>query len=379
MKTRITLLCLLALLSAGAGPLAEKIQPFVDREELAGAVMVVADGEKVIDAETVGWADIAGRKPMAMDAMFWIASQSKGMTAAALMMLVDEGKVSLDDPVGKYIPLFNEQRVMAGTDGDVTKLVKPVRAVTVRDVLSHMSGMGFRSAIEEPTLDVLPLRTRVISYAMTPLMTQPGEKYSYSNEGINTAGRIIEIVSGEPYETFMQKRLFDPLGMTDTTFWPTESQVARIAGSYKPGPGKKGLVAIDIEQLRYPLTDRVNRTPMPAGGLFSTAHDVMRFFQMLVNGGELDGNRVLSAEAVKQLTMRQTPTNVPQSYGLGLAVGPDWFAHGGAYATDAAAKRGLIYIWLVQHAGFPGDGAQAKNVFQQAAEERYKAMESQGR
>ncbi len=351
------------------GTVAAGVQPFVDRHELAGAVMLVADKDKVLTAGAVGWADIAAKRLMQTDSMFWIASQSKPITTAALMMLVDERKVSVDDPVEKYLPEFCGQMVVAEEDADHVLLRRPTHPITVKNVLSHTSGLPFKSALEEPTLDLFPLSARVRSYAMTPLEFEPDSKYQYSNAGINTAARIIEVVAGMPYEEFLDKRLLQPLGMNDTTFWPSQQQVARLAKAYKPGAGNQGLEETTIVQLHYPLTDRTQRFPMPAGGLFSTAKDIARFYQMLLNGGQLDGKRYLSEAAVKQLTSRQTPTEVKGSYGFGFAVGSSSFGHGGAYSTNTTAdtKRGLILVWLVQHAGFPGEGEKAQGVFKQAA------------
>jgi CubicO group peptidase (beta-lactamase class C family) len=217
------------------------LQPFVDKHELAGAVALVADKDKVLSVDTVGFADIAEGEAMKPDAIFWIASQSKAMTATAVMMLVDEGKIVLDEPVEKYLPEFRGQMVVTEKDNDHVLLRKPTHPITVREVLSHVSGLPFQSAIEMPTLDGLPLAAAVRSYAMTPLQTEPGTHYQYSNAGINTAARILEVVSGMKYEDFMQQRLFNPLGMKDTTFWPTEAQVPRIAKSYKPDAAKTNL------------------------------------------------------------------------------------------------------------------------------------------
>src|SRR5262249_11286613 len=150
-------------------------------------------------------------------------------------------------------------------------LKRPGHPITVKNVLSHTSGLPFGSPIEKPTLDRLPLADRVHSYAMLPLDFEPDTKYQYSNAGINTAARIIEVISGQAFEEFLDERLFRPLGMKDTTFWPTSEQVARLAKSYKPGSGNKGLEKTTITQVHYPLTDRSQRYPMPAGGLFSTA------------------------------------------------------------------------------------------------------------
>ncbi|WP_299460629.1 serine hydrolase domain-containing protein [uncultured Gimesia sp.] len=372
MNPRISLLTVFALFVLSGSLFAESpaspvvvLQPFVDKHELAGVVALVADKDQVLSVEAVGFADVAGEKAMQQDALFWIASQSKGMTATAVLMLVDEGKILLDDPVEKYLPEFRGQMVVAEKDDNHVLLRKPAHPIAIREVLSHMSGLPFKSAIETPTLDGLPLEAAVRSYAMTPLQTEPGTHYQYSNAGINTAARIIEVVTGQKYEDFMQQRLFDPLGMKDTTFWPNAEQVARLAKSYRPDAAKTNLVEFPLNQLGAPLADRNHRFPMPAGGLFSTAQDTAIYCQMLLNGGELNGRRYLSEAAFKEQTTRQTPDSVKQNYGLGLTVGPDWFGHGGAQATNMEIypDKGIVVIWMVQHGGFPGKGAQARGVF----------------
>ena len=353
--------------------LAAALRPFVEKGELAGAVALVADKDKILSVEAVGFSDIAKGRMMKTDAMFWIASQSKPMTATAVMMLVDEGEIALDDPVEKYLPEFRGQMVVAESDRDHVLLHKPAHPITIREVLSHMSGLPFKSAIEEPTLDGLPLATAVRSYAMTPLQAEPGTHYQYSNAGVNTAARILEVVAGMKYEDFMQQRLFNPLGMKHTTFWPGEEEARRVAKSYRPDAGKTKLEEFPIPQLIYPLSDRVHRHPMPAGGLFSTAQDTALFCRMLLNRGELNGHRYLSEAAFRELTKRQTPSSVKDSYGLGFAVGPDWFGHGGAHATNMEIHpaRGLVIIWMVQHGGFPGEGAKAQGVFRDWALARF--------
>ncbi|MDB5310349.1 MAG: estB 3 [Gemmataceae bacterium] len=380
-----TLLCLALLLAAVVSPaqlsadsrkpsagIAAVLLPYVEADTLAGAVVLVADKDKVLTLEAVGYSDVAAKTPLKTDALVWIASMSKPVTAAALMILVDEGKVNLDDPVEKYLPEFKAVVVAVPRKGDAPLLQKPSRPIIVRDLLRHTSGMPFKSAAETPTLDALHLKDAVESYAKTPLMYEPGTKYQYSNAGINTAGRIIEVVSKTPYEEFLDKRLFAPLGMTDTTFWPSEEQMKRLAKSYQPGPEKKGLVETKIGQLRYPLTDRT-RGPMPAGGLFSTAADMGRFGQMLLNGGTAGGKQVLSEAAVKEMTTRQTGEGIKESYGLGFSVSGDTFGHGGAFATNLSVdkKRGLVLVWHVQHAGFPGDGGKSQGAFRKAAEDRF--------
>lgn len=351
--------------------LAPVLQPFVDAHCLAGAVVVVATKDRVVAAESVGFADIAAGRPMTADAIFWIASMSKPITAAALMMLVDEGKVSLDDPVERHLPEFRGQMVAVHEDETTRLLRRPRHPITVRNVLAHTSGLPFASSIEQPTLDGRSLEVATVSYALTPLLFEPDTKYLYSNAGINTAGRIVEVVSGMPFERFVEERLFQPLGMIDTTFWPGEDQVRRLAKSYRPKPDatEPSLEETPIRQLRYPLTDRDKRHPMPAGGYFSTASDVARFCRMLLRGGELDGHRVLSEESVRQMTSRQTSADIKEAYGLGFTISGASFGHGGAHATNMTIDpvSGLATVWMVQHAGFPGNGGAAQGQFQQAA------------
>ncbi len=355
---------------APRGP-AAVLQPFVDNHALAGAVTLVADKDKVLSLEAVGYSDVTAAKPMKTDALFWIASQSKSITAAAFMMLVDEGKVKLDDPVEKYLPEFKGQWLAVEKDNDHMLLKHPHHPITVREILSHTSGLPFASAMETPTLDGLALRDAVRSYAMTPLQSEPGTRWSYSNAGINTAGRIIEVVGKMPYEDFLDKRLFGPLGMKDTTFWPNEGQLARLAKSYRPDKDKTGLEETTIGQLTYPLGDR-KRGPMPAGGLFSTAADVGRFCRMVLGGGTLDGQRYLSEEAVKEMTSKQTGDALKDNYGLGWSAGARP-GHGGAFSTNMSIdpKQGLVMVYMVQHADFPKDGRKALGEFQKAAEEKF--------
>jgi CubicO group peptidase (beta-lactamase class C family) len=271
-------------------------------------------------------------------------------------------------------------------DKEHLTLHRPKRLPTVRDLLRHTSGMLFKSDLEDPTLDRFSLRDGIRSYSMTPLQCEPGTLYDYSNAGINTAGRIIEVVSGMPYEAFLEKRLFEPLGMKDTTFWPNEEQVKRLAKSYKPNKENNGLTEISIGQLRYPLSDRT-RQPMPAGGYFSTAADVAAFCQMVLRGGTtLDGKRLLSEASVREMTSTQTSGiltkgKAESNYGLGFSTtrkskdesgpvvaGP--CGHGGAHATNMwiDPDKKLITVFMVQHSGFPNnEGGKIRQTFEQAA------------
>lgn len=354
--------------------LAPAIQPYVDSHTLAGAVLLVADRTAILDVETVGYADREAKTSMKPDSLFWIASMSKPVTAAALMILVDEGKVDLDAPVEKYLPEFKNLWLSVEKDDSHILLKRPGHPPTVRECLSHTSGLPFKSDMEVPTLDCLPLRDAVRSYTLTPLIYEPGTQYQYSNAGINTAGRIIEVVSGMSYESFLDSRLFHPLGMTDTTFWPTEAQVTRLAKGYKPNGQKTELEETRIGQLQYPLSSKSNRYPMPGGGLFSTATDVAKFCQMILNQGRTGETVILSPNAVRELTRRQTPAAVKESYGLGFSTSGDSFGHGGAMATNMTIDRsaGLILVYLVQHSGYANsDGGEILPTFHRLARETF--------
>jgi len=348
--------------------IAAALQSFVDSKGIAGAVTVVANSEKTLSVDAVGYSDLKSGAKMRPDSLFWIASQSKPITSSAIMMLVDEGRVHLDDPVEKYLPEFHGQKLIDPADSEHKRLISNDHPITVRQILSHTSGLPFSTPEESPTLDGMPLKDAVAKYAKAPLQFEPASKYQYSNAGINTAGRIIEVVSGQPYEQFLQKHLFDPLGMEDTTFWPTGSQLERLATSYKPSDSKTELVPTTVTQLKYPLNGK-DRYPMPAGGLFSTAGDLTKFCQMILNGGEYHNKRILSEQAVYLMTHKQTLEKVKEGYGLGWSVNGPSFGHGGAYSTNMNINSdyGLIFIYMVQNAGFPNDGARSQDAFVKAA------------
>jgi CubicO group peptidase (beta-lactamase class C family) len=341
------------------------LQPLVSNHTLAGAVTLVSNRNQVVYLKATGFRDLTAQAPMPTDALFWIASVSKPMTATALMMLVDEGKVSLDDSVEKYLPEFKGQLVNQARSGSTPDAQKPRQLapanhpILVREILSHTSGLPFKSQAQPGALDLLPLKDAVRSFAAEPLLFQPGTDYLYSNEGLNTAARIIEVVSGMPYERFMQEKLFDPLGMKDTTFWPNAEQISRLAKTYQWDAATKALAEAPISQLTYPLDDRQHRYPMPAGGLFSTAADVEKFCRMILNGGALDGRRYISAEALHQMTSRQNGGLGGSDYGFGWSVMKDSFGHGGAFKNviNIDPVSGRILVFMVQQGGPWGSAA----------------------
>ena len=204
------------------------LQHFVDNDQISGAVTAVVGPDGLIAVEAFGLADIAGKRSMGKDSMFWIASMTKPMTALAVMMLVEEGKVKLDDPLEKFVPEFKGIQLKTAQ-----WLVAPRRVVTVKDLLTHVSGI-YTSPVTAPgaPIDTVPLAEMCVRYAGKPLVTEPGAKWAYNNNAINLLGRIIEVASGKDYADFMQERLFDPLGMENTTFWPNLDHLDVLAKPY---------------------------------------------------------------------------------------------------------------------------------------------------
>jgi len=288
---------------------------------------------------------------------------------ASIMMLADESKVSLDDPVSKFIPQLEKWMVVEEKDKDHVLLKPLVRPVTVRHVLSHTSGLTGSSELQQVTgSDSTPLKARALSSVTGPLQWQPGDKYAYGNQGMNVAARIVEIISGMPYEEFLQKRFFDPLGMAETTFWPSDAQIARLAGAYGPNKEKNGYTRGGLGYLTKHYSDRIHRYHEAGGGLLSTTHDILRYGLMLANDGELGGKRYLSHAAMEELRKEQTgKTRV--NYSLGYHLRHRMFGHDGAYGTDLSVNptNGMVAVFMVQCPG--PDQWAARDLFLQTATE----------
>jgi CubicO group peptidase (beta-lactamase class C family) len=360
----------------------ERMQRFVDDGQVAGAVTLVMREGRVLSLEAVGQADLASGRPMRTDSLFWVASMTKPLVAAAVLALQDDGKLSVQDPVARHLPEFKSQWMVQARGSNTLSLVRPPRAVTLFDLLTHSAGLG---DVPAPRADCA-LAELVMAYAQAPLQFPPGSRWSYSNPGINTLGRVVEVVSGQPFPEFLERRFLRPLGMKDTTFWPDTRQARRLATSYQPGAGGKGLEPTGIFMLGGADVTARGRTPFPAGGLFSTAMDMANFYGMLLDGGRWRGKTLLSPGAVEQLTRTQsgdlkTGFTDGMSWGLGFAVvkeprgvtgmlSPGTFGHGGAYGTQSWAdpSRRAVYILMIQRARLPNaDASPMRQAFQEAA------------
>jgi CubicO group peptidase (beta-lactamase class C family) len=282
----------------------QSIQRHIDAGEICGAVTAVARRGHVVNFEAHGLMDIESKKPMQKDAIFRLASMTKPITGVAIMMLVEEGKIRLSDPVSKFIPEFREMKVAmpaehgAGESG--FNLVPASREITIHDLLTHTSGLvsgglgaaqAAKIAPRNPATDTLA--NYVPKLAAVPLDFQPGSQWAYSGgAGPDTLSRIVEVVSGQTYDKFLRTRIFEPLGMKDTFFYPPADRRPRLVTLYKKSPN--GLVK-DPNQDGYSNPNYFSG----GGGLISTAGDYLQFAQMLLNGGEWNGKRLLSPRTVE--------------------------------------------------------------------------------
>jgi len=297
------------------------MQKLVDDKRIAGGVFAVARRGKVVQFETCGMMDIESGKPMRRDTIFRFYSMSKPITSVAAMILYEQGKIELDDPVSKYIPEFKELKVAADPDAEEITEVPARREMSVRDLMRHTSGLTY-GVFGNTAVDKLYRKTIQLSgqgdnleemakkLASIPLLYQPGTKWHY---GFSTdvLGRVVEVASGQSLDKFFAERIFEPLGMVDTAFYVPSEKIDRFATNYGPNP-QGGLQPIDI-----PKTSRYTEIPTlfsGGGGLVSTASDYMRFCLMLLNKGQFGGKRLLKAETVEMMTKNQLPE---QAYPIG--------------------------------------------------------------
>jgi CubicO group peptidase (beta-lactamase class C family) len=358
--------------------IAPAMQGYIDQKLVPGTVTLVARHGKVVHFEAQGFMDVDKQIPMRKDALFRIASMTKPITSVALMMLWEEGKFQLRDPVSKFIPEFANQKVSTTADasGKTGQLVAVNRAATIRDMLTHTAGLAnaYRGNVEfhDQVATIRPdddTASFVARLASMPLNYQPGEAWQYSH-ATDVVGRLVEVMSGQTLDEFLSERIFKPLKMNDTHFFLDDTQGGRLMSQYTPG-----------DDLTIKLQDPGNENSRwitgydggnkkvfrGAGGLVSTARDYVRFQQAMLNGGELEGKRLLSPGTLALMMDSHTgdlPLWLPgpgMGFGLGWAVVEDrgeaatplsegsayW---GGAYCTISWIDReeGLIGVLMTQ-------------------------------
>jgi CubicO group peptidase (beta-lactamase class C family) len=344
-----------------------RMKAFVNEGKAAGIVTMVVRHGHLASLDAAGYQDVETKTPMRTDSIFRIMSMTKPVTSVALMTLIEDGLVALTDPVEKYLPEFHGQQVKVACpagSAETSCVGKPSRAMTLFDLLTHTSGVA--GSNDNPKT----LAERVATLAHLPIDFEPGSQWRYRTEGIDTLGRIIEVVSHTPYEKFIAERIFVPLGMTDSAFFPQPGKSSRIAAVYTDVNGV--LKAAESHDTLY---------PSPGAGMLSTAADMARFYQMMLNKGTLNGHRILSPASVETMTMVQTGDRTVgfapgMGFGLGWGVVKDAngtfrlcsigsFGHGGAYRTygwvDPAMD--MIRIIMLQRTNGGGDIADETNAF----------------
>jgi CubicO group peptidase (beta-lactamase class C family) len=352
----------------------QRIKSFVDKQTVAGAVTLVSHGADIVEFDATGMADIEAGHPMRKDSIFQIMSMTKPVTAIGIMMLAEQGKLALRDPVDLYLPEFHDVRVATTVGPDADHLKVPNHALTIRDLLTHTAGIqdypGPPAIRDYAQTMSVPLDEVVRQLAKQPLLFQPATQWSYSSPGIEILGRIIEVVSGEKYVDFITGHILEPLGMKDSFFFPPPDKIARIAMVYTSKDGK--LVRAPATILGGdPAKYRQGAVfPAPGWGLYSTAEDLLHLYRMMLNDGVYEGHRYLSPFSVHLMTEPQTTGIQPVGWMRGSDYGLAWevvtdplgelaghtmgtYGHGGAFGTQGwiDPNNDLISILLIQNSG----------------------------
>jgi CubicO group peptidase (beta-lactamase class C family) len=368
------------------GELRTELGKLVEARKIAGAVTLIGRHGRVGNVEAVGFRDLEAKAPMKADTIFRIASMTKIATAVAVAMLAEAGKLAVDDPVEKLLPEFRGLKMVSKREGNTVTLADPPRPITIKDLLTHTSGMRCQAPPGFADLGSKKNRTlaeAVVAYSQQPLDGPPGVVWKYCGTAFDTLGRIVEVASGKPYDVFLEQRLFRPLGMKDTTFRLTARQWPRLAVVYKKESEAPDAGVVRSENQGPKPGDKIVY-PSPGGGLYSTASDYARLLQLLLDGGMTGKQRLLQAETVAELTKVHftSKERVGFSPGLGMGLGvqvvmtptevteslsPGSYGHGGAYGTQAWVdpKNDMVYVLMIQRQGFGnGDQADVRRTFQ---------------
>ncbi len=321
------------------------MQGYVDRGELPGLITLIARQGKVVHCEKFGSMDIEAEKPMQADTIFRIYSMTKPITTVAAMMLYEEGHFLLSDPVAKFIPAFRDVKVFGNSTGGATDLIDLEREMTVRDLMTHTSGLTYAFHGDSP-VDAMytqadlfrrdrTLRDNVEKLVKIPLVHQPGSAWRYS-VATDVLGYLIEVIAETRLEVFLQERIFTPLQMTDTDFYVPEEKIGRFAALYKLAEDG-GLALLDPPATGEYATPPLNISG--GGGLVSTTADYLRFAQMVLNGGQLDGTRLLGRKTVALMTINHLPEQVLPMTLLNKTFHGYGFGLGFSVITDIAATQ----------------------------------------
>ncbi len=359
------------------GQLSQVLDGYAKDGRIAGGVAMVVRRGKVVYVHTYGKRDREANSPMSEDTIFRIASQSKALTSVAVMILQEEGKLVISDPVSKYLPEFANSTVAVPKDGGGYDIVKAKRPITIRNLLTHTSGVSYGTGPAKDKWEAAkvtgwyfadrdePIGETVKRIAALPMDAHPGEKFIYGYS-TDILGAMIEKVSGQPLDHFLTRRIFEPLGMRDTGFYLPQAKASRLAAVYSAKDGKIDRApdpGLGVGQGAYLTGPR--KSLSGGAGLLSTARDYARFLQMMANGGELDGKRILSRKTVELMTSDHLGSikydRDGQGFGLGFSIVKDVgtygspssageFGWGGAYHSNywVDPKEHLVVVYMTQ-------------------------------
>lgn len=338
----------------------EALQQYVDSGRLPGAISVLYNNG-IQETCCIGYADPRTKRPITMDDAFMQCSQTKGFCGVTIAKLVEEGKISLDDPVSKYLPEFSTLWVLDGKTDSTMTLHKAKNVLTVRMCLNHTGGFPFECSVKRKDVrgggwsGGAPIRQVASIAAESPIMFEPGTKALYSNTGIDIGAAVVETVTGMKWEKYLKETVLDPLGMKDTWFWPTDKQIENKIELFniKEGQPSEWLEENPWEQRPY---NDSHVFASAGAGLWSTANDQLKFYKMLMNLGVGDnGVRILKEETVKSILAVSTRPAGLGDYSLGLTAPvvdseDAWFGHGGAWGTNCVVNwhKKQLKLWVVQ-------------------------------
>ena len=343
----------------------EVLTPYVESGQLPGAISIFYN-DGVQETCCIGYADVAAGRKIGLDNAYMQCSQTKGFCGVTIAKLVEEGKISLDDPVSKYLPEFAELWVLDQKNDSTQTLHKAKNTLTVRMVLNHTGGFPFEVSAKRPDVrgggwsGGAPIRQVASIAAASPIMFEPGTAVQYSNTGIDIGAAIVQVVTGMKWEDYLKQTVLDPLGMKATWFWPTDEQIANKIELYRYVQDAPAQWREEMDNQQRPYND--SHVFASAGaGLWTTARDQIKFYKMLMNLGVGDnGVRILKEETVKSILAQSTRPAGMEGYSLGLNTPKEdsedaWFGHGGAWGTQCTVNwhKKQLRMWVVQSAGGP--------------------------
>ena len=356
-----------ALNCSAASRMAQALDPFVESGELPGAVCILYNNGEM-DVTCAGYADVGTKRRITMDDIYMQCSQTKGFCGVTVAKLVEEGKISLDDPVSKYLPEFATLWVKTSASDDEIVLKKAKNVLTIRMCLNHTGGFPFEICAKQDYLPSggwsggAPIRSTAAIAAASPLQFEPGTSVRYSNTGIDVAAAVVESVTGMKWHEYLKREVLDPLEMTNTGFWPSDEQLAKKVELYDCHEKAPATWRSQNNWQRRPYNGPYVFVSAGAG-LWTTARDQYKFYKMLMNLGVGDnGVRILKEETVKTLLAVSSRPDGFEGYSLGLSApqrdkdGEDaWFGHGGLWGTKCMVNwhKKQLKLWAVQLCGGP--------------------------